>query len=66
MVIETFDPKETYDLGVKMGEQARAGTGNLLKTVTWVWEKLCLLRGLQPVLASQACKQPYIYHCAAV
>ena len=25
MVIETFDPKETYDLGVKMGEQARAG-----------------------------------------
>ena len=47
MVIETFDPKETYDLGVKMGEQARAGQ------VTWVWEKLCLLRGLQPVLASQ-------------
>ena len=25
MVIETFDPKETYDLGVKMGEQAQAG-----------------------------------------
>ena len=25
MVIETFDPKETYDLGVKIGEQARAG-----------------------------------------
>ena len=25
MVIETLDPKETYDLGVKMGEQARAG-----------------------------------------
>ena len=25
MVIETFDQKETYDLGVKMGEQARAG-----------------------------------------
>ena len=30
MVIETFDPKETYDLGVKMGEQAQAA-GDLLK-----------------------------------
>ena len=25
MVIETFDPKETYDLGVKMGCEAKPG-----------------------------------------
>lgn len=52
MVIETFDPKETYDLGVKMGEQARAGQVICLNGDLGVG-KLCLLRGLQPVLASQ-------------
>ncbi len=52
MVIETFDTKETYDLGVKMGEQARAGQVICLNGDLGVG-KTVFTQGLQPVLASQ-------------
>lgn len=45
MILETYRPEETFELGEKLGGGGESGRDLLLKEI-WEWEKPCLPRGL--------------------